>query len=352
MMTSLMTDRDSDIAAIPSNYSRLIGRELELQVRDLPKLLRFTSLSAEQFMQEDTLLTPRQQIQILANGLQLSAYADFGLRLGKRLTPLTHGAMGFLASSSSNLLLALKAFQTFLPTRISFARLQLSSHADELECRIYFDAELSPNVYRALSETCAVVFFACAEFIIGRPLHEAQVSFVHAAPDYAAHYADYLAGRYTFSAPCFRMQIPMAACHIPNASANPESYALAMQQCEKMLAELHAQKHSIAYQVQKMMLSHPQGTLSEDDAAAALFMSKRTLARRLQQEGTAYRQLREKLLAQQASDYLRHSDISIDAIAALLNYHDNANFRRAFKRWYGLSPSEYRAQHITEDASC
>lgn len=336
-----------DTPNIPSNYSRLIGRELALQVRDLPKLLKFTGLSSDEFMQEDQLLTPRQQIQILENGLQLSQYDDFGLRLGKRLTPSTHGAMGFLASSSPNLLLALKAFQAFLPTRISFARLTLASSATELECTIHFDAALSPGVYRALAETCAVVFYECAEFITGRPLTEARASFMHKQPAYAEHYADYLAGRYTFSQPYLRMHIPTAACQIPNASANHDSYALAMQECEKMLAQLNSQSYSLTYQVQKMMLSQPLGALNETDAAAALFMSKRTLARRLQQEGTGYRQLRDTLLAQQASSYLRRSEISIDAIAALLNYHDNANFRRAFKRWFHISPSEYRQQALT-----
>lgn len=335
-----------DTPNIPSNYSRLIGRELELQVRDLPKLLKFTQLSGEQLMQEGTLLTSRQQIQILENGLQLSEHDTFGLRLGKRLTPSTHGAMGFLASSSPNLLMALKAFQAFLPTRISFARLSLNCGPNEVECEIFFDGELSPSVHRALSETCAVVFFECAEFIIGRPLTEAHLSFMHKQPAYVEHYTSYLAGSYEFSAPHLRVKIPMAACHIPNASANHDSYALAMQQCEKMLAQLNSQKHSFTYQVQKMMLSHPLGTLSEEDAAATLFMSKRTLARRLEQEGTAYRQIRDKILAQQASNYLRNSDISIDAIAALLNYHDNANFRRAFKRWFQITPNEYRQQEM------
>ncbi|WP_373095631.1 AraC family transcriptional regulator ligand-binding domain-containing protein [Zhongshania sp.] len=67
---------------------------------------------------EDTLLTSRQQIQILKNALCLSNDQMFGLRLGKCLTPTTHGAMGFMASSSPNLLATLKAFQTYLPTRV------------------------------------------------------------------------------------------------------------------------------------------------------------------------------------------------------------------------------------------
>ena len=57
----------SNIPCIPSNYSRLIARVLELQGRDLPSLLELTQLSVTQFMQQDTLLTSQQQVQILDN---------------------------------------------------------------------------------------------------------------------------------------------------------------------------------------------------------------------------------------------------------------------------------------------
>ena len=105
-------------ANISSHYARLIGHELGLSLRDITKILQFTPLTVRQFMQEDTLLTAQELIQILHNGIQLSEHLEFGLCLGKRLTPATHGAMGFLAHSSPNLLIALHAFQAFLPTRI------------------------------------------------------------------------------------------------------------------------------------------------------------------------------------------------------------------------------------------
>ena len=56
---------DPSVACIPSNYSRLIARELDLQVSELPSLLYKTGLTVDQFMQEDTLLTSHQQIQII-----------------------------------------------------------------------------------------------------------------------------------------------------------------------------------------------------------------------------------------------------------------------------------------------
>ena len=335
-----------EVACIPSNYSRLIARVLELQVRDLPALLNSTGLTADQFMQEDMRLTARQQIQILCNGLRLSHDQTFGLRLGQRLTPATHGAMGFLASSSPNLLTALKAFQTFLPTRISFAWLSLKSTPDALECYGTFDPGLDQPTHRVLSETLAVAFFECAEFILGQPPTGTTTCFAYEEPDYSQRYRDYLPGQIRFGAPQLMVRIPMHLCLVPNASANHENYLLAMRQCETMLAQLQPNHQSHTYQIQKMMLSHPPGALTEEEAAAALFVSKRTLARRLEKEGTGFRQIRDDILSQQARDYLCESQMPVDAIAALLNYHDSANFRRAFKRWFGLTPDQYRQQYI------
>ncbi|RXT01901.1 MULTISPECIES: AraC family transcriptional regulator [Acinetobacter] len=332
----------NEAANIPVSYTRLIGRELDLQARDLPSLLKFTTLNAEQLMRDDSMITASQQIQILQNSLELATSEQFGLRLGRRLTPSTHGAMGFLINSSPNLMAVLNAFHTFLPTRMSLIRLEVQSDAAGTTCLIFFEQSLSSAVHRLLSETIAVIFLECAEFIIGRPLTEAVVHFSHAAPAHYACYADYLACTYQFDQAQLLIQIPTELCLIANASAHHDSYLLAMQQCEIILNRLNTQQYNTTYQVQKAMLSYPLGQLSEEDLAAALFMNKRTLARRLVKENTSYRLIRDRILSEKASSYLHDPQISVEAIASLLNYHDSANFRRAFKRWFGVSPSAYR----------
>jgi len=332
----------SNIACIPSNYSRLMARVLGLQVRELPRLLALTALTVEQFMQEDLMLTAQQQIQILHNCLKMSDDEAFGLQLGNRLTPSTHGAMLFLANSSPNLLMALKGIQTYLPTRMNFSRLELVLEDEWLECRYYIDLEVDSDIRRCLCEASAIIFFQCAEVIIGRPLDEAISSFSHDEPHYSQRYTDSIPGAVSFGSAQVMVRIPMQLCQTPNVSANHENYLLALQQCDKVLAQLNSKKGSCEYQIQKMMLSHPPGVLSEEEAAAALFVSKRTLARRLKAEGSGFRQIRDEILSQQASGYLRDSIMSVEAIAALLNYHDSANFRRAFKRWFRLTPDQYR----------
>lgn len=342
-----MTTIDAGIASIPSNYSRLIARELGLQAQDVSDLLAMTGLSVDQFLREDTLLTPQQQLQILQNSLGIANDAAFGFRIGRRLTSPTHGAMGFLVNSSPDLHTALRAFQEFLPTRMSLARLELETRGDWLEVTCGFDRVHGEELHRVLSEIAVTIFFESAEFIVGRPVEEAVSCFVHQRPVYGDRYADHIPGAVEFGAEAFRLRIPLAVCRIPNASANDENYRMALQQCQAMLAQLHPDQKTCTYQVKRMLLSRPPGTLSEEEAAAMLFVCKRTLARKLKREGSSFRQLRNEILSQQAIGYLRDGTMSIEAMAEMLNYHDSANFRRAFKKWFNVTPDEYRRHNLS-----
>ena len=73
-----------------------------------------------------------------------------------------------------------------------------------------------------------------------------------------------------------------------------------------------------------------------------MFVSKRTLARRLEKEGESYRAIRERLLSELAARHLRESGLTVESVATLLGYNDAAAFRKAFYRWYGEAPSEFR----------
>lgn len=333
---------DSDLACIPTNYSRLIARELELQEHDLAILLDKTKFTLEQFMQEGTLLTPLQQIQIIQNGLHISGDETLGLRLGHRLTLSTHGALGFLAMSSPNLKMSLKAFQAYSHTRFNFIHIKTITNNDWLECYCYFNLGLKKEIIRCISEAFVKIIFDCAEFIMGRPLYEGVACFNYTEPNDSERYSDYLPGQLEFSASQLKVKFPVKLGQIPNTSTNHEIYLFSMQQCEIMQEKLLSKSHTCKYKIQEMMLSHPPGVLSEDEAATRLFIGKRTLARRLAEEGTSFRKIRDEILSQQATDYLRDSSMSVDTIATLLNYYDGANFRRAFKRWYNQTPDQYR----------
>ncbi|MNG28149.1 Urease operon transcriptional activator [compost metagenome] len=70
-------------------------------------------------------------------------------------------------------------------------------------------------------------------------------------------------------------------------------------------------------------------------------MTPRTLHRRLLDEGTTFKQILEDVRHTLAVEHLKAGQLSIQEIAYSLGYNDVANFRRAFRRWEGVPPSEY-----------
>ena len=84
------------------------------------------------------------------------------------------------------------------------------------------------------------------------------------------------------------------------------------------------------------------GEISIDRVARELGMSRQTLYRRLKAEGVTFEQILEAKRRQLAIRYLRLDRISVKAAAYKLGFSDPAAFSRAFKRWTGFSPSDFR----------
>jgi AraC-like DNA-binding protein len=91
-----------------------------------------------------------------------------------------------------------------------------------------------------------------------------------------------------------------------------------------------------------LMLRLAQGELVAEDIAAALHLSLRSLQRHLADEGSSYDQMLDETRLELARSYLR-GHYSISEIAYLLGYADASCFSRAFRRWTGQTPTQFRA---------
>jgi len=83
-------------------------------------------------------------------------------------------------------------------------------------------------------------------------------------------------------------------------------------------------------------------TLNRNQVAEALNMSPRSLQRKLTTEGTSYQTLIDQVREEKSREYLSVQNLSITEIAFLCGFSDPTTFNRAFKRWLGVSPGEYR----------
>lgn len=86
----------------------------------------------------------------------------------------------------------------------------------------------------------------------------------------------------------------------------------------------------------------PSGSVTEERIASLLNLSVRSMQRRLKEEETSFKALLNMTRQELADQYIENSRLSINEITYLLGFSDPANFSRAFKRWHGVSPSQYR----------
>ena len=81
--------------------------------------------------------------------------------------------------------------------------------------------------------------------------------------------------------------------------------------------------------------------------AKQLHVSVRTLRRRLDRESTSFRTTCDEVKNMLAKEYISSTELTIEEIAHLLDYTETVNFRRAFVRWNGMTPQQYRNKYRT-----
>ncbi len=93
------------------------------------------------------------------------------------------------------------------------------------------------------------------------------------------------------------------------------------------------------------------GEVSREEIAGTLHCSVRTLQRRLKDEGTSYKEIYDEIRKDVAMCYIDNDDKSLYEIGLLLGFTETSAFYKAFKRWTGLSPGEYRRGALENRAS-
>ena len=89
----------------------------------------------------------------------------------------------------------------------------------------------------------------------------------------------------------------------------------------------------------------PSGGIADEKIAESLNMGVRSLQRRLKDHQASFSGLLENTRRELSREYLRDPKHSVNEVAYLLGFSEPGNFSRAFKRWYGQTPSEFRGRH-------
>lgn len=136
----------------------------------------------------------------------------------------------------------------------------------------------------------------------------------------------------------------MTDLELPFLTNNAALRSYLTPELKRRLSELDVDK-SVSAQVRSALVDLlPTGETTAEDVARKLNVSKRTLQRKLKEEGTNFQKQINSVREMLAKSYLKNTTLSSDEIAYLLGYLEVNSFLRAFTIWTGISFSEYRKQ--------
>jgi AraC-like DNA-binding protein len=187
----------------------------------------------------------------------------------------------------------------------------------------------------------AVVLDACRR-VYGTDLDPLEVTFWHSRPGSAMDkFLAYFRCPLRFGEPVASMTFPAEILDKRLPAANRE-LALAL---DRTLGDYVArqQRDDIVSRTKSVISDNlPSGNYTSEAVATELHMSPRSLQRKLAAEGVAYRKLVDAVRRELAESYLAAGNFTLTEISYLLGFSSQAAFSRAFKRWVGLSPQEFR----------
>ncbi|MGS0897152.1 AraC family transcriptional regulator ligand-binding domain-containing protein [Burkholderia stagnalis] len=322
-----------------STYVRLLFDYLSEQGRDAARVL------GEARPPEDdrglTLYASAHWRRLLECAADALGDPLLGLHVGQRITPAHLGALGYALHACRDAGAALARWQQYEHLIANVARMEVRVEAASVVIEWHDAPEPLGPLVDEVALTAIVQF---ARNITGTRDALDDVCFVHPPPRDARPYAGYFGCPVRFGQPLNRLAFPLGLLARPLRQPDDALLRMMERQASALLAELRQAddlEQTVREAVARLLR---QGDASIEQIASELHVSSRTLHRRLAELGLDFRSLREDTRRRLALDHLHDPRLTLAEVAWLLGYSEHSAFTRAFRRWTGESPRQWRSR--------
>lgn len=176
---------------------------------------------------------------------------------------------------------------------------------------------------------------------LGRPFKPINISLPFSPLDRRQLYAEFFNCEIQFESERLTLSFDATLLSAKLPQSNQLTFETLERMCEKEIRELRKER-SFARLVEMNLVEENGNFRTLNEVASILNVDPRTVRRRLSSESTSYKSILDTHRRNIAIDLLKNSQESITAIAEKLGFSESAAFFRAFKRWTGKKPAEYR----------
>jgi len=333
---------------VAASSTLALASYLERQgVLDPAVVERITGFNMVALSDPDLRVPARQHYQLWQYAEQVTGDPGIGLHAGQVVDPERMGLVGHVFFNCDTLGEAVTQY-------VRLHRLINESVTLEFER----SGELAiltwqpdpPELYcrQDMDRTLAAVISRTRHFI--HPgLRAEWTEIAHSRPGYADDYGQLLGGEVRFDCEHTRLAFHCRHLDQPIPRRNPYIHSAMLRQVNVLLARLQPRR-SFSRKVRRL-ISRQMATerIDADTLAKQCHMSRQTLYRKLKKEGLSFHELVEQIRKDKALRYVASDHYALGEIAFLLGFSELSAFSRAFKRWTGTAPAQYRAQHLAMD---
>lgn len=175
-----------------------------------------------------------------------------------------------------------------------------------------------------------------------------EARFPYPAPAHAAAYARMFGGSIVFGAAAAELRFDAVYLQLP-VVRDDAALRRVLREPISLMARQYRRDRLLSQRINSLFTTGRGLPADAEAVAQDLNISLRTLQRHLRDEGTTLQALRSRARRLRAEDLLRRGDMPLKRVARLAGYGDESSFGRAFRRWTGLTPAEFRRQANIEE---
>jgi len=264
----------------------------------------------------------------------------FALKIGEHTDPRSLGIFGNIILNCRNLGEMLDSLCRYYSIARELTRVHSRINKDRMW--IVFEVEAPDNIRHFLVEKFFATILSFIQRLTSFSIQPLEIGFSHSEVEYLDEY------RRIF-------RCPLLFNHFENSVSfdikyldykcnryNPRIKEILSHHAD-MLIPNHFNAPTFREQVEELIIKNlHQGQIDIEMVSDRLQMSRWTLNRKLSTEDTSFQQILVDIRKKLALDYLKNSRFSVQHVAYLLGFSNQSYFPKAFKRWHGMTPLEYR----------
>lgn len=284
----------------------------------------------------------RQASLILRRALRDLPGPDIGLRLGRQQTIGNFGLLGLAMMTARTFGDAVAVGLQYSPVSGSLMDLELDDSEPGTLALVAKPRAPDDAILPFLCEELFASTLMLCRGLLGPSFRPLRLELAYPAPSYAREYEALFECEVRFGMPRNRELIDPAWLSRRLPAWNPVSAQQALALCRAQMPRGPA-SGEIVVAVRQLLRARLHEGPALGDIAAELHLTERTLRRQLLAAGSGFRILHDEVRSERARELLRGSDLPIAQVGASVGFRDAREFRRAFKRWTGTTPSAMRA---------